>query len=99
MEKPVGEEVRAKILRELAQSGLSAAAFCRERGLSLNNVYHWQQKARAKNRLLNGTGAPTTGSFALVQTGITVTIEVGTGVRLVVPLEGLKAVLKELGVR
>jgi len=74
-------------LKEQVRSGKSATAYCQERGISIGKFYSWKKRRKE---------APS--SFARVQTGITVQIEVGA-VKLHVPLEALHVVLSELNKR
>ena len=84
-----GRLEKERLLAEQAASGKSIASFSRERGLDPQVLYEFR-----KRRNKSGTG-----SFARVQTGVTVQIELGSGIRITAPLESLAAVLKELAAR
>lgn len=92
------KEERAAILEESKMSGQSIAEFCRGRGLEPKRLYHWtRQEREVKSKGLKENVATTTG-FAQVQTGVTVSLELRSGLRLTVAVEGLRAVLRELEV-
>ena len=74
-------------LNEQVRSGKSATAYCQERGISIGKFYGWKKRSKE---------VPS--SFARVQTGITVQIEVGA-MKVHVPLEALNVVLSELNKR
>lgn len=84
-----GRIEKERLLTEQAASGKSIASFSRERGMDPQVLYEFR-KRRNKSE---------TGSFALVQTSVTVQIELVSGIRITAPLESLNAVLKELAAR
>lgn len=75
---------RAEILAGFKSSGLSAAEYARQRGLRVEALYRWQAEERRP-----------TGEFSWVQTVVVVEVQV-PGVLIKVPLESLRAVIKEL---
>lgn len=80
---------KERLLVEQAESGKSIASFSRERGMDPQVLYEFRKR---RNK-------PEIASFARVQTGVVLQIELGSGIKLNVPLESLNAVLKELAVR
>ena len=56
---PSTQDINA-LLREQALSGLSVAAFARERGISSWRLYHARRKARARTRPSEAEFAPVT---------------------------------------
>lgn len=87
------EEEKLRILEELSRSGMSIQEFGTERGISVNKLYGWRRR-RASARKENTPR----GEFVKIPSGLTVTIELSEGVKITVPVEGLKRVLAELGV-
>jgi hypothetical protein len=81
-----------RVLSEQISSGKSIAEFCRERGIKAEQVYEWRQRRKGTEKKLNN--AP---RFSRVETGVEITVELESGIKLKVSLESLKAVLCELG--
>jgi transposase-like protein len=92
MEKYCIEE-RSRILEELNRSGLSIQEFGRQRGISVNKLYGWRRHRTVATENSNHLQ----GEFVKIPSGVMVTIELPEGIRLRVPVEGLKKVLAELG--
>ena len=80
---------RERLLAEQKQSGQSIAEFCRARGIDPQLLYEYRKRQASKQQV--------GGSFARVQTGTAVTLELpGSGIRISTALESLRAVLREL---
>ena len=92
------KEERAAILEESKMSGQSIAEFCRGRGLEPKRLYHWVRQERDGGGATEKKKSAVTPGFARVQTGVTVSLELRSGLRLTVAVEGLRAVLRELEV-
>lgn len=87
----MGIEVsREQLLREQERSGKSIVGFSGERGIDPKMLYE-QRRLRRRRK-----AAPT---FVRVPLGITVTVELQSGIKLTHPLESLNAVLRELEAR
>lgn len=83
---------RERLLAEQTQSGQSIAEFCRARGIAPQLLYEYRKHKASKLEV--------GGSFARVQTGTTVTLELpGSGIRISTGLESLRAVLRELAAK
>jgi hypothetical protein len=78
----------ARRVAECAKSGKSISGYCRERGYDAKRFYTWKKVTEATNKQ---------SGFVKVQTGLTVTLDLGAGVQLIdLPIESLSAVLKEI---
>jgi transposase-like protein len=86
------EEKQELILREQAASGLSMPEFSQRTGIEAKKLYGWRRKFRERA----AGKQPGTAEFARVQSGHSVEITTGSGLKIKVPLESLRAVLKEL---
>ena len=84
------EANREQLLREQEQSGKSIVGFSRERGIDPKVLYE-QRRLRRRRK-----AAPT---FVRVPLGVTVTLDLQSGIKLTLPLESLNAVLRELEAR
>ena len=92
------KEERAAIVGEWRRSRQTIAEFSRSRGLEPKRLYHWTRQERETVPKVLRENEPATACFARVQTGVTVSLELQSGLRLTVAVEGLRAVLRELEV-
>ena len=79
-----------RLVADQESSGLSISEFCRRRGLPASRLYGMRKRRMARSRREPG-------QFVRVGIGAIIEVEVSTGLKLRVPLESLRSVLRELG--